>query len=235
MGEERINTARFSEVTQIDHLTREQENAVVMLREFAEQQNVSVYAVAALCQRNAVMLERMESARAWSKLSPASREVIIAEIKERLDPHAPELVCVWSHWADANNLKLAYAKPEEGFVVDVEFVAKQTRTHAKLTAPALALVPERAFRSPPPPFVGKTGEAVLTAYAQLYECSVATVARWCEMKTNDQGYLYGASTMPDRESDRGLQVAGIIFEACMPVSPEAVASRIRRANKGDKP
>lgn len=216
MRSDSINTARLNALLGIDWLSEPQLTAVRELRRFAESQNVSPYTVGILCARNLDLLVKLSDGKRYARLSPASRELLIAEVRERLDPYEPSVVAVWSAWCNQNDVDPG--EPDgETF----------RTTHEDLRRIGEVIDRAAARR---PVLVGLPGPVErLRAIAERYHCSSATVARWAEMQINQNGYSYGRQTMPDRESDEGIELAEEVFQACHPFSPDSISMRERRA------
>lgn len=68
----------------------------------------------------------------------------------------------------------------------------------------------------------------LETIANRERVGVSTLARWVELVPvpYDKTKLYGATKLPDRESDEGIELAEEVFMAVHPSSPQGVATRI---------
>lgn len=207
MRSDSINTARLNALLGIDWLSGPQLTAVRELRRFAESQNVSPYTVGILCARNLDLLVKLSDGKRYARLSPASRELLIADVRERLDPYEPSVVAVWSAWCNQNDVEVSSIEEFD--------IKQQLAEFDPYERPVLVGLPGPVER--------------LRAIAQRYHCSSATVARWAEMQLNQNGYSYGRQTMPDRESDEGIELAEEVFQACHPFSPDSISMRERRA------
>lgn len=142
MSAQSVNTARFNALTEIESLNAEQLAAVRALRRFAESQAVAPYTVGVLCQRRIDLLERLQDGRRYARLSPASRELLIAEARELVEPFEPAVVAVWSHWCEANGLK---PEGEYGKVAERHAQAIETAMNVEPEAVADAII-EHASR-----------------------------------------------------------------------------------------
>lgn len=134
MGSQAINTARFNDLTAIDSLNGEQLAAVRRLRAKAESQGTNPYVLGLLANRQMALLERFDSGKRFLRISPASREILIAEIKEVTDPYVPAVVSVWSAWCEQNNVDMG-----------APVLAKHAEPTVKFEAPAVDL-----YRDPDP-------------------------------------------------------------------------------------
>lgn len=101
---ERINTARFNEMTEIDGLSASQLDAVRKLRKKAGARGLSVYTLGVLDTRDNAKLVRLSEGKRLIRLSPATREILIQEVRECVYPHNVSVVAVWSAWCEANNV-----------------------------------------------------------------------------------------------------------------------------------
>lgn len=103
MSSSTINTARLNDVTGLDHLSATQLEAVRKLRKRANIEKVAPYTLACFASRSNHW-ERFSDAKRFSKLTPYTRERLIADFREDLHPWEPTVVAVWSAWCDQNGI-----------------------------------------------------------------------------------------------------------------------------------
>lgn len=312
MGTQGINTARFNELLAIDSLNPEQLAAVRKLRRKAGSMGVSVYTLGVLCARSPA-IDRLSDARRLRQLSPASREVLIEEVRDVTRPYATPVVAVWSAWCEQNGVdpeQRAFVHVDTASTIDesggsdpdhplqralavpAEVVADAIVEHSKrkyeVGARKRAMQLLRKLLEDGPrsrqdvmraseqmgfnygtvqnaardlgvvalpgdgnhliwalPTVGpedarsyargwhrgdnSPGRRLIALIDEigLHERSADTLARWAEMKLEGR-YPRGTKVgLPARESDEGIELAERVFQACLPVSPEAAASQVR--------
>lgn len=109
-----IDTSRFNDVVAINSLNPEQKAAVYRLRRFSNGQKVSPYTLGVLTLRDLSKLEKLSDGKRFARLSPASREILIAEAREAVYPFEPTVVAVWSAWAVQNNVLCHPSQPTVG-------------------------------------------------------------------------------------------------------------------------
>jgi hypothetical protein len=150
--EERIDTSRFNRITQIDALTAAQMMAVSRLRKFAASQGVSPYTLGVLCNRDTAQLLKLSDGARYARLTPASRELLISEIRDEVHPHEPSAVAIFSHWATINDVNC----DEYDQTPQLSLVVPETKTPREAQYDALAEL------------------------ASEYGLSTTAFARWCE-------------------------------------------------------